>query len=266
MFEAVDPGICGPSYQAPMKLQDAQDTINFYPEQSPEPTSKKPVALLGAPGLNPVLSPLTGQARGAWVLPGGQQALYVVASTVFLITISAQATATSPAQFAANPVGTLLTSVGPVAIRDNGVLSLGKGGYALIVDGPYAYYYLLSGTTYINSFTAGVQSGLPTITLPGVLPNGLIIANTPTLSDTAGFIPAMTGIISIDTNALTITMTQNATGTNASETITLSIPPFGRITDPGFLGANRVAFIEGYLILNQPGTRTFYTTGPTLTR
>ncbi len=108
-----------------------------------------------------------------------------------------------------------------------------------------------------------MQSGLPTITLPGVLPNGLIIANTPTLSDTAGLIPAMTGIISIDTNALTITMTQNATGTNASETITLSIPPFGRITDPGFLGANRVAFIEGYLILNQPGTRTFYTTGPT---
>ncbi len=135
-----------------MKLQDAQDTINFYLEQSPEPTSKKPVALLGAPGLNPVLS-LFPDGSGPGALGPYQedkQALYIVASTVFLITISAQATATSPAQFAANPVGTLLTSVGPVAIRDNGVLSLGKGGYALIVDGPYAYYYLLSGTTYIN--------------------------------------------------------------------------------------------------------------------
>ena len=107
MFEGVDPGICGPSYQAAMKLQDAQDTINFYLEQSPEPTSKKPVALLGAPGLNPVLSPLTGEARGAWVLPGGLQALYVVANAVFLVTISVPATSTSIAQFSATQVGYL---------------------------------------------------------------------------------------------------------------------------------------------------------------
>lgn len=57
MFQGVDPGFCGPSYQAPMILQDAQDTVNFYLEESPQPTSKKPIALLGAPGLNPVLSP-----------------------------------------------------------------------------------------------------------------------------------------------------------------------------------------------------------------
>lgn len=36
-----------------------------------------------------------------------------------------------------------------------------------------------------------------------------------------------------------------------------------QITDPGFLGADRVAFIDGWLIFNQPGTQTFYTTGPT---
>ena len=42
-----------------------------------------------------------------------------------------------------------------------------------------------------------------------------------------------------------------------------TIPVFGQITDAGFLGANRIAFIEGWLILNDPGTRTFYTTGPT---
>jgi hypothetical protein len=36
-----------------------------------------------------------------------------------------------------------------------------------------------------------------------------------------------------------------------------------QITDPGFLGADRVAFIDGWLIFNEPGTQTFYTTGPT---
>lgn len=38
---------------------------------------------------------------------------------------------------------------------------------------------------------------------------------------------------------------------------------FAQITDPGFLGAERVAFIDGWLIFNRPGTQTFYTTGPT---
>jgi hypothetical protein len=36
-----------------------------------------------------------------------------------------------------------------------------------------------------------------------------------------------------------------------------------QITDAGFLGADRVAFIDGWLIFNRPGTQTFYTTGPT---
>ena len=263
MFEGVDPGICGASYPAPMVLQDAQDTINFYPEQSPEPTSKKPIALLGAPGLNPVLSPLTGQARGDWVLPGGKQALYVVSNTVFLVTITVPATATSIPQYAATQVGTLLTNSGPVAIRDNGVLTGGLGGYAVIVDGTYGYYYLLSGTAYSNTFTGGVQSGMAVISLPGSLVNGLIITPNATLTDANGLIPAGTNILSVDVNTPAITMTQNATGTNASEAITLHIPIFGQLTDSGFLGATRVAFIEGYLIFNDPGTRTFYTTGPT---
>lgn len=34
---------------------------------------------------------------------------------------------------------------------------------------------------------------------------------------------------------------------------------FTQITDPGFLGSNTVAFIDGWWIFNQPGTSTFYT-------
>ncbi len=45
--------------------------------------------------------------------------------------------------------------------------------------------------------------------------------------------------------------------------IQLSTMTFSQITDPGFLGADRVAFIDGWLIFNRPGTQTFYTTGPT---
>jgi hypothetical protein len=38
---------------------------------------------------------------------------------------------------------------------------------------------------------------------------------------------------------------------------------FAQIVDPAFLGADRVAFIDGWLIFNQPGTQNFYTTAPT---
>jgi hypothetical protein len=37
---------------------------------------------------------------------------------------------------------------------------------------------------------------------------------------------------------------------------------FEQISDPAFLGADRVAFIDGWWIFNQPGTQTFYTNYP----
>jgi len=261
-YEATDFGFCGPSYQAPMTLQDAQDTINWYLERDPEERPKEPMAMLGCPGLNLLWSTITGQARGAWVLPGNTQALIVVSNILYLVKITVPATQTSIPQFSVTQVGTLLTNAGPVTIRDNGVQFGGKGGYAVIVDGTYGYYYLLSGTTYVNTFSGSTAIGTPTITISGTLPNGLIVASTPTLSDAGGFIPAGTKILSVDTVGLTITMSANATNNSGVENISLTIPVFGQITDPGFLGAQRIAFIEGWLIFNQPGTRTFYTTGP----
>jgi hypothetical protein len=263
MFQGGDFGFVGPAYTAPNILQDDQELINWFLERDVEERPKEPFTLLGCPGLNTLWSTIAGQARGAWVLPGGQQALIVVSDLVYLVQITVPATQTSIPQYALTQVGALLTNAGPVCIRDNGVQFDGEGGYAVIVDGQYGYYYLLSGTTYINGFTGGVTSGSFQITLPGSLPVGLIVASTPILSDASGFIPSGTQIVSVDTIGLTITMSNAATGTNASDTISLIIPPFGQITDPGFLGAQRIAFIEGWLIFNQPGTRTFYTTGPT---
>jgi len=43
----------------------------------------------------------------------------------------------------------------------------------------------------------------------------------------------------------------------------ISTGAFGQITNPAFLGADRVAFIDGWLIFNQPGTQNFYTNYPT---
>jgi hypothetical protein len=263
VYQGGDFGFCGQSYQAPMALQNAEDTINWYLERDPTENPKEKIALLGCPGLNAFLATKTGQVRGAWVLPGSQQALVVTDNTLYLIKITVPATATSIPQYSSTAVGTLLTNSGPVVMRDNGVLQNGLGGYCLIVDGTYGYYYLLSGTTYNNSFAASAVSGSSLLTFPGSLPNGLIISSTATLSDSGGVIPAGTTVSSVDTIGLTLTMSVNATGNFPSDTVTLSIPPFGQILDDGFLGAQRIAFIEGWLILNQPGSRTFYTTGPT---
>jgi hypothetical protein len=118
--------------------------------------------------------------RGMWELPNDQTALAVIGNTCFLVTIATPAVGPpSPPSFATlqlTSVGTLLTTLGPVHIRDNNI-----GGYAVIVDGPYGYLY------------------------------------------------------NIKTQA------------------------FSRITDPAFLGADTVAFIDGWWIFNQPGTQTFYT-------
>lgn len=262
-MEPVDPGIVGVSYQAPMTLQDAENAINWYIEVAEVDGAKEPVALLGTPGLNPIISTQTGAVRGFWPLPGGQQALAVVSNTLYLINTTVAATQTSIAQFSVTAVGTLLTNAGPVCMRDNGVVSNAKGGYVFIVDGLYWYYYAIVGNTNSVSFAAATSNTSTTLTLPGALPAGLIISPGATVSDASGFIPAGTTIASINYNTPSITLSQPATGTSAGETITLTVAVFGQITDPGILPADRLAFIEGWIIANQTGTRTFFTTGPT---
>lgn len=255
---AQDFGFCGSSYTAPNPYQDRQKTLNWFVEVSQDEKSKETYTLLGAPGklsLSTIKSD-GGEMRGCWVLPGGTTALWVCAQNVYLITLTVSATQTSLPQFSTALLGTLLTNNGQVCIRDNGA-----GGYAVIVDGPYLYYYRIAGAgTY--SFIAGVTNTSTAITLTGTVPTGLIISAGVTLSAADGFIPASTVISSINVNTPGITMSQAATGTNATDTITLTIPAFGRITDPSFLGADKVAFVDGWLAFNQPSTQNWYTNAP----
>jgi hypothetical protein len=260
-MEGFDPGIVGPSYQAPMLLQDAENAINYYLEVAEVDGAKEPVALLGTPGKNAIMTTQTGQVRGFWPLPGGLQALAVTGNMLYLVSTTVPATQTAIAQFSVTTVGTLLTNSGPVVMRDNGVVSNAKGGYVFIVDGLYWYYYAIVGVSNALTFTGGVSNTLFTLSLPGTLPAGLIISPGAVLS--GANIPANTVISSIDYNTPAITMSHAATGTNASEPITLTVAVFGQITDPGVVQSDRLIFIEGWILANQHGTRTFICSGPT---
>jgi hypothetical protein len=167
----------GSSYTAADPLQDNQESINWFVEIDRDSDAKSPVALLGAPGcVSAVTSAYSGEVRGAWVLPGNTQCLWVIGNKAVLMTITTPATGTSLAAFSLQTVGTLSTSTGQVCIRDNGV-----GGVTLIVDGPNGYVYTIATKT------------------------------------------------------------------------------FKQIADAAWLGADRVAFIDGWLVFNQPGTQKFYT-------
>jgi hypothetical protein len=263
VFEGTDIGFCGPAYEAPMLLQDAERCINWFLEVDKNPKAKMPYALLGAPGLDPILSTKTGPVRGAWVLPGNLTALFVTLDTVYLATVTVPATQNAIAQFSITAVGTLLTSRGRVVIRDNGVLFNGSGGYAVLVDGTFGYFYRLAGAGTVT-FSGTLTGGFPTISFPpgNLVPTYLVVGTGTSLSDASAVLPAGTTITNVSFTANTITLNNNATATASTDNFTYSIPAFGQITDPAFLGADRVAFIEGWLIFNQPGTRTFYTNAP----
>lgn len=259
--KGADFGFVGGSYEAAMVLQDTQRLINWMVEVDPSIEAKEPIALLGTPGLNPVISTITGPVRGAWVLPGDLTCLFVVGASVYLATVTTPATQTNIAQFSVTLVGTLLTNAGRVVIRDNGVLFNGQGGYAVLVDGTYGYFYRLSGAGSVT-FTGNLTSGQPTIsfTAGSLVPNYLIVSSG-AITDSMAGMPSTT-IQSISFTANTITLNANATSNETDDVFTLQIPLFGQILDPAFLGASRIAFIEGWLIFNQPGTRTFYTNAP----
>ena len=265
-FEGDDFGFVGGAYEAANINQDAQRLINWMVEFDKSPGAKEPIGLLGTPGLNPLFSVFQSQGsniRGCWVLPGGTQALVACGNIVSLVTVTTPATQNSLPQFTVTQVGVLLTNNGRVVIRDNGPLFNGLGGYAVLVDGPYGYFYQLSGIARTVTFTGNLTSGQPTISFsPGnLVPNFLIVASNGILTDSAGAIAA-TNITSISFTANTITMAANAASNQTGDTFSLLIPAFGQITDPAFLGADRIALIEGWLIFNQPATRTFYTNAP----
>lgn len=160
-----DFGLAGGQDVAPNPGQNAQICINWYAEVDPQ-NAKETLALLGSPGLVPLVSAPGGGAPGfsssmtAWPvpsavtnlpvralyeLPGGTTALAVIGNICYLVTVASAATATSFPTLALTAVGTLLTSTGVVSIRDDNGVGYGVTGTvvgsAVLVDGKYGYTY-----------------------------------------------------------------------------------------------------------------------------
>lgn len=142
-----DFGFVGQAYEAPDPRQDTQICVNWYPEvsQNSDATkatasgttnaSKTVSALLGCPGKKLMLTLGTGPVRGGWTLIGNTQALIVSGSNVYLVTPITAPSPGAKATLTSQLVGSIISTSGPVCIRDNGV-----GGMAYIVDGTSAGY------------------------------------------------------------------------------------------------------------------------------
>lgn len=247
-----DFGFVGQAYAPANSNQDVQRLVNWYLEVSGDGKSKMPTALLGRPGLNPIIELDPGAVRGAWVLPGGEQAIWVSGDTVYVITVTVPPTQTAIAQFSTRAVGTLNTNSGQVRIRDNGA-----GGYAVLVDGLNGYYFRIAGAG-TTSFTGTPTSGSTALPYSGNLNTALVTGSV--LSGSG--IAAGATITSINSDAGTVTMSDAATSSPGAVTITVTLAEFGVISDPGFEAPSHIAFIDGWLIVNRVGSQAFATSGP----
>jgi len=124
-----DFGFVGDAYEAPSIYQDAQELINWFVEvgQRKQPGDRGQLTLYPTPGLVSRCQLKEGAVRGLRVLPGGQTLIAVSADTVYKIN----------ADFVAEEIGTLHTTVGPVSISDNRVS-------VYFVDGRNRYAYTIA--------------------------------------------------------------------------------------------------------------------------
>jgi hypothetical protein len=247
-----DFGFVGQAYAPPNSNQDVQRLVNWYLEVSGDGKSKMPTALLGRPGLEAIIELDVGQVRGAWVLPGGTQAVAVSGDTAYVITCTVPPTQTSIAQFSTRVIGTLNTNSGQVRMRDNGA-----GGYVVMVDGLNGYYFRIEGAGS-TQFTGTPVSGQVDMAYTGSLNTALVVGSA--LFGTGIAVGATITAINID--AGTITMSAAATSSPGATTITVTLAEFDQITDPGFEPASHIAFIDGWLIVNRVGSQAFATSGP----
>jgi len=74
----------------------------------------------------------------------------------------------------------------------------------------------------------------------------------------------LTALGDMQTSAGSVSLVDNGSflifvdGTSVGYQVDLGDNAFSRITDPAFLGGNTVSFVDGYLVLNVPGTREWY--------
>ncbi len=111
--------------------------------------------------------------------------------------------------------------------------------------------------------------------LPGSVTALVVIGNTCYLMRSSGSGPGgfpgltLTSVGTLLTNSGPVCIRDNNAGGYAvivdgsnGYLYNLSTRAFSQITDPSWMGATRVSFIDGWWIFNRPGTQTFYTNYP----
>jgi hypothetical protein len=116
------------------------------------------------------------------------------------------------------------------------------------------------GATLVGNAQALVVSGnqvyLLSVSSPATAVTKAIIAATLVGTITSNFGPVFVKDNGVGGTAFIMDGTQNG------YIYSIAGGTLSPVNDPGFYGANRAAFIDGWLIFNKPGTPIFYTTPP----
>lgn len=87
--------------------------------------------------------------------------------------------------------------------------------------------------------------------------NALYSISSSWVATQIGTLLSSSGSVSMADNGIALVIVDGAFGYSW----TFGTSTFAQITDPNFLGANQVVYIDGYFIFNQPGTQHFYLSG-----
>lgn len=134
-------------------------------------------------------------------------------------------------------------------------------------DSPFPYtHYLTPGTIYLTNdpanevawrclYTASNGAvygviGIKVYTVTGNLSAGYVLTLIGTMTETSA-----NAIVYMQDNSLVLVLTD---GSKTGYAIDLSNNDFAVITDPAFLGATKVDYLDTFLIFNEPGTADWY--------
>ena len=156
-------GFVGGAYEAANARQDIQRLINWYVEFDSNDGAKTPKGLLGVPGLVSFNSAYTGEVRGAWTLPGGVSAVFVIGNVVVLATVSTLGTNAAFPVFSFAQIGNVNSNAGQVKMRDNGA-----GNILAIVDGLTLYIYNISSGGFNASFDPAFLGSSVVLEMDGI--------------------------------------------------------------------------------------------------
>ncbi len=270
----------GQSYTFRSKSFDAQRSINQFRVKSEVGDSKQVYAMEGTPGRTLFCNTGPDGIRGGREFNG--RCFFVMGFKLYELSSLGVATLK----------GTMTTSqYGPVGMSDNGL-------QLIIVDGTTTGGWLLIFATNANSVTngtfasdtawtkgAGWSIAAGVATAAGALNTAIsqtavpIIAGVPyvvtyTITRSAGSIrPSVGGtngtsrnsagtytetIIAGSSNSLIAFTGTGFTGTLDTVSMVQSADGFVQITDPYFLGADTVTFIDGYFIFDKPASDIYY--------